>query len=253
MASSTEVDIRDYLYTFAVPKGELGPWHVMKLDVDHSAKRSHLIARFVSGNRDDPEKPAHGEYARIEDTQTLSPCLNVLGGIGIGSGYQPMRTWTSEILARPNATLPVYVAVGMEFSTLTPTTYQRIIAVGPTFHFGEFFGYARYYRPSVPGQTFAVAPSGAFNLGFHVTRQLDVAGVLNVGGEIGGDRTASQLPTSSGRYGADIGTSVRYAITPRLGFTVLAERASYRQSPDGAFSRRQTVLSAGISMRSPEY
>jgi len=248
-AATTEIDLRDYLYTFSVPAGALGPWHVVKLDATRVSARSRFIARFVTGNRDDPGHPSHGEYMRVEDTQSLSSCVDVVGGAGVGAGYQPQSTLTAEVSAKPGARSPVSFAVGLELSTLTPAEFQRIVALGPAFSSGNFFGYARYYRPSLTGQPFDVPPSGAFDLGVHATPRLDVTGVFNVGGEIGGDRTASQLPTSSGRYGPDAGAGVRYAVTQRFGMNLLFERAWYRQAPTGAYARTQTVLSAGVFVR----
>jgi hypothetical protein len=245
-ASGTEIDIRDYTYTFAVPNGVYGPWHVVKLDVERATGKSRLRARFVTGNRENSGSPSHGQYVRLEDAQTLSPCFTAVGGLGVGGGYMPRTTWTAELLGRPNARFPVELAVGIELSSITPQTYQRILAIGPNFRFGNVYGYARYYRPSVPGQPFDVAPSGAFDLGVRATKRLDVTSVFNVGGEIGGDRTASELPTSSGRYGPDAGAGLKYALTGRFGATLFYERAWYRQAPGGEFSRRQAVISAGF-------
>ena len=248
---SIELDVRDYVYVFTVPAGAspVGPWHVVKVDLDATSGKSHILVRFVSGNRDDPGNSQHGEYARIEDAQTLSPCFMLVGGFGAGAGYMPAQTWTSEVLARPNAHFPIAFAAGIEFSSINPLTYQRIVALGPTFRFNNVYGYARYYRPSVPGQPYAVAPTGSFNLGMHATPLLDFGGFFNFGGEIGGDRTAWELPTSSGRYGPDAGGLIRYALTRHFGVSAMVERAWYRQAPAGEVSRRQTVISAGLFVR----
>jgi hypothetical protein len=249
IAANTEVDLRDYTYTFAAPDGAIGPWHVSKLDLEQTTGTSHVLVRYVTGNRDDPGRPAHGQYLRLEDAQTISPCFSIVGGLGAGGGYMPLRTSTAEILGRPTATFPVALAAGIELSSINPTTFQRIVAAGPTFRFGNVYGYARYYRPSVPDQSYAVAPSGAFDLGVRATRRLDVTGVYNFGGEIGGDRTASELPTSSGRYGQDVGTGLKYGLSNRFGASVFYERAWYRQAPNGQLARRQAVIAGGFYLR----
>ncbi len=248
-AAGTEVDVRDYAYTFGIPGRNYGPWHVIKIDVARALGKSRVLARLVKGARENSGNPSRGQYLRLEDAQTLSPCFTAVGGFGAGGGYLPRKTWTGELLGRPTAQFPVAFAAGVELSSITATTFQRIVALGPTFRFGNVSGYARYYRPSEPGQAFQVAPSGAVDLEVGATPRLDAAFVFNAGGEIGGDRTASELPTSSGRYGPDVGTGLKYAVTGDFGATAFYERAWYRQAPAGAFSRRQAVVSLGVFWR----
>lgn len=56
---------------------------------------------------------------------------------------------------------------------------------------------------------------------------LRLGAIVNFGGEVGGDRTASELPTPSGRYRLDTGETLEFFATPAVGFSALYEVANF--------------------------
>jgi hypothetical protein len=247
LADSFEAQLRDYTYTFASPGGAVGPWHVVKLDFDADLPQDHVLLRALDGERDDAAGHAHGEFLRLEDTHTFGRFGLTLGA-GSGNGYQPRRSGTVEVLWRPTPA-HVWLTAGYVGTTLTTATSQRIVALGANFAVDRFSGYMRYYRPDAVGFANVAPPSASFVAGYAFDRRLRLGAIVNFGGEVGGDRTASELPTSSGRYGLDTGETLEYFATQTIGFSALYEVANYRQAPAGVWARRQDVLSLGLVTR----
>jgi hypothetical protein len=144
----------------------------------------------------------------------------------------------------------VWLTAGYVGTTLIPAaTSQRIVALGANVAVDRFSGYVRWYRPDAVGFSNVAPPSASFVAGYAFDRRLRLGAIVNFGGEVGGDRTASELPTSSGRYGLDTGETLEYFATPAVGFSALYEVANYRQAPTGIWARRQDVLSLGLVTR----
>jgi hypothetical protein len=241
----TEIDLRDFTYVFDSPNSTVGPWHVAKLDAVHTFGDDTAALRLVEGARDDAGAPAHGTFVRLEDVHRFTSAFQVKAAAGVGNGYQPFRTTTLEAAARPDVRASVDLAAGIVLTSITNAAFQRIVAFGPDVRSGNISGYLRYYRPSSIGLAPIVPPSLSSVVNVKVARPLSLGTIVNFGGEIGGDRTQSELPTSSGRYGLDVAGTLRMATGATSGITALYEVADYRRAPSGAFARRQNVIALG--------
>jgi len=244
-AASSELDLRDYWFTFESPGHALGPWHTTKLDYSYRTGEDAFFVHAVSGNRDDPAHPAHGEFLRIEGYHHLSSRSEIKIAVGAGGGYQPLRSATFEATEAIDSRGRAAFAAGMVLTSQNNVEYQRIFAVGSDLRIGSTSEYVRYYAPVTTSPNRSGPGTLTFNLTFPVSQTATITTYANFGGEVGGDRTASQLPTSSGRFGPDVGLSTKVRVSRDLGLLATYEVASYR-SPSGAFAYMDHVGILGV-------
>jgi hypothetical protein len=244
--SSQELDLRSYTYLFDSPGDALGPWHAVKLDYIDSVGDDTYIVRFVNGNHDDAAHPEHGAFLRLENYHRFNRAFELKVAAGAGFGYQPLRGVTVETDTSLAAQGRLRLALGEVLTTGNNITFQRIFAVGPDARIGSCSAYARYYAPVQTTPNRSGPGTLAFNLSVPVGASSSATAYANFGGEVGGDRTASQLPTSSGRFGPDVGLLVKTPLTPGLGLLLNYEQAAYRYSATGTFAYRDHVYVIGL-------
>jgi hypothetical protein len=241
---ATEITLRDNVYTFASPGNAVGPWYALKLDVSHAFSRDRVLLRAVNGFHD-RLVPSHGEFVRLEDYHRISSAVVLKVAAGSGSGYQPVRSAVLEASVALPRMRGVALALGAVETSNHNGTFQRIVAAGSDVSAGSFTANLRYYRASLG--TNVVAPSSYELLASQrVSRRLAVGAIADLGGEVGGDRTASQLPTSSGLYGPALGLSASYGVE-RFRLTAGFQEGRYRSARTGAFAYRQYVTNVGLS------
>jgi YaiO membrane beta barrel domain len=243
-SGSSEIELRDYLFTFVSPGDALGPWHTTKLDYSYRADSDAFFVRLVSGNREDRTKPQHGEFVRLEAYHRFTHRSEIKVAVGSGDGYQPLRSTTFEAVEALDPPGRVAFSVGTVLTSQNNIEFQRIFAVGPDLRIGSTSAYARYYAPVTTSPNRSGPGTLALNFSCPVTRSAAVTVYANFGGEVGGDRTASQLPTSSGRFGPDVGLAAKVGVSANLGLIATYEVASYR-SASGAFAYMDHVAILG--------
>jgi hypothetical protein len=244
--SSQEIDLRDYTYLFDSPGDALGPWHAIKADYIDNVGDDTYIVRFVNGNHDDAHHPEHGEFLRLEAYHRFGRALELKLATGAGFGYQPLRTLTLETDTAVTPLGTLRLALGEVLTSTDNVTFQRIFAVGPDARIGNFSAYARYYAPVQTTPNRSGPGTIALNVSVPLTSSVSGTAYANFGGEVGGDRTASQLPTSSGRFGPDVGLLLKTRITRGLGLLFNYEEAAYRNSATGTFAYRDHVYVIGL-------
>jgi len=230
-----EIDLRDYVFTFLAPGNQLGPWHTTKLDYSYRAGDDALFVRIVSGNRDDRMRPEHGEFVRLEGYHRIATGTEIKLALGSGSGYQPLRTATAEVVRTLDPHGHIALAAGTVLTSQTNAEFQRIYSIGSDVHAGDVTAYARYYAPVATSPDRSGPGTISINVSCPVGSAASLTAYGNIGGEVGGDRTASQLPTSSGRFGPDIGVASKFAVTRSSGISATYEVAAYR-NPSGSFA-----------------
>lgn len=244
--SSQEFDLRDYTYLFDTPGDTLGPWHAVKLDYVDSVADDTYIVRFVNGNHDDRGRPLHGAFLRLETYHRFNRAFELKLAAGAGFGYQPLRSVTLETDTALAAHGRLRFAVGEVATSTNDITFQRIFAVGPDARIGSCSVYARYYAPVQKAPNRSGPGTLAFNASVPIGASSSATAYANFGGEVGGDRTASQLPTSSGRFGPDVGLLLKTSVTRGLGLLLNYEEASYHNSATGTFAYRDRVFVIGV-------
>jgi hypothetical protein len=241
---ATSLTVRDNVYTFASPGNAVGPWYALKLDVDHAFPRDELLLRVANGFHDQA-KPEHGEFVRLEEYHRLSPAILVKVAGGLGSGYQPIRSSVAEVSAAVPGVRGVALALGEVVTTNHNESFQRIVALGPDVACGAFVANLRYYHATL--STGVVAPPSYEMLaGMRLAKRATLGAIVDLGGEVGGDRTASQLPTSSGLYGPAYGLSGSYGAGP-LRIVAAYQEGDYRSARTGALAYRQYVTTFGVA------
>jgi len=243
-SESTDITVRDSVYTFGSPGNAVGPWYSLKLDVVHDWPKDVLLLRAANGFHDNAQ-PAHGEFVRLEDYHRFSPAVVVKVAGGAGSGYQPVRSTVVEVSLGVPKTRGVAAAIGEVLTSNHNGSFQRIVALGPDLTFGSFSANIRYYHAEITTQVVA-PPSYELLASERVSKRLALAVIADLGGEVGGDRTASQLPTSSGLYGPALGLSATYGVG-QLRVVGGYQEGEYRASKTGLLAYRQFVTTFGLA------
>jgi hypothetical protein len=164
---------------------------------------------------------------------------------GSGSGYQPIRSTVAEISIGIPKTRGVAAAIGEVLTSNHNGSFQRIVALGPDVALGALSANLRYYHAETTTNVVA-PPSYELLASERVSNRIALGLIADLGGEVGGDRTASQLPTSSGLYGPALGLSATYGVGQ---FHVVGgyQEGEYRASKTGALAYRQFVTTFGLA------
>jgi YaiO family outer membrane protein len=242
--NDTDVSLLDNVYAFTAAKNDVGPWYSLKLSAVHDFAADTLTIRAVNGFHDQAE-PQHGEFVRVEDYHRCSPAIVVKAALGSGSGYQPQRSSVLEVSAALPGQHIVSLAAGGVLTTNHNASYQRIVALGADIATGAISANVRYYRATISSGVYA-PPSFELLASDRVTRGLSFGLIADAGGEVGGDRTASQLPTSSGLFGPALGLSA-VGGSGRLRVTGAYQEGDYRHASTGASAYRQHVVGLGLT------
>ena len=242
--SDTDISLLDNVYTFKSANNDVGPWYALKLSGVHEFVADTLTIRAVNGFHDRAE-PQHGEFLRVEDYHRFSPAIVVKAALGNGSGYQPQRSSVLEVAAAVPGQHIVSLAAGGVLTTNHNATYQRILALGADIASGALSANVRYYRATISSGVYA-PPSFELLASDRVARSISLGIIADAGGEVGGDRTASQLPTSSGLFGPALGFSA-VGGSGRLRVTGAYQEGAYRHASTGASAYRQHVVGLGLT------
>jgi hypothetical protein len=241
---SLEFDLRDSDYYFQVPRGVVGPWKSEKLDLASASDVDLLTLHAVTTNRLGAGG-GHGEFLRIEDDRRFGT-TQVRLAVGTGAGVLGQRTVTLGVAQSLDRRRRVRLTAGIDLTSFSPATFQRVVGVGPEVALGATQLSARYFHASTTNGAIVAPASGTVAFSFPAIRAVRLTASAFFGGEVNSDRTSSFLPTSSGRYGTDLALGARAALASNIALFSAYEGGVFRVAPAGGLSRVQHVVTLGV-------